>query len=128
MQEKTVTGKNLVFLRDCRVSLNVGLYDHEQKGPQPLLISVEAELDSHERFDNIDEATTLRTLDYDNLFRFVTQELPSLGHIYLLESVAEKIADFCLTTPAALRVTVNVAKVSIYGNGAAPGVIIVRDK
>lgn len=121
-----MTNKNFVFLHDCRIDLSVGLYDFEKDRPQPLLISVDAEIGQNERFADMAEATTARTLDYGKLHAYVTKELAQFGHIYLLEAVAEKIADFCLQFGCVQVVTIDVAKTSIFPEVAATGVRISR--
>lgn len=121
-----MTDKNIVFLRDCRVDLSVGLYDVEKQKPQPLLISVEAELASGARFTDATEDTTARTLDYGKIHAYVTKELPRLGHIHLVETVAETIAAFCLQSACVRSVTVDVSKTTIYADTRAAGVRITR--
>ena len=117
--------KSSVFLRDCRAQLFVGVYDHERHAPQNVLVSVEAEMALTERFDDVGEKSTARVVSYEMLYDFVRSELPKMGHIYLLESVAESIITFCFRDPRILSVTVRLEKPDIFP-AASAGISMTR--
>ena len=81
-----------VFVRDLEVQASVGVHDHEKLGPQPLIISVD--LTVHEKpglhRDQLDGVVC-----YEAIVKLI-QEICSGGHLNLIETVAELIADSCL--------------------------------
>jgi dihydroneopterin aldolase len=116
-----------IFLRDCRVQLPIGLYAHEQMAPQPVIINVEAETTLAGRFDDLAEKTIDRVVSYEHIYRFIHDELPKMGHIYLLESAAEKIIAFCFGDARIHTVTVRMEKPNIFAD-AVPGIAMTRSR
>jgi dihydroneopterin aldolase len=116
-----------IFLRDFRVELPVGVYGHEKLAPQAVTVNIEAEATLTVRFDDLQENTTNRAISYETIYNFVRTELPRLGHIYLLETVAEHIVDFCFCDMRIQRVTVRLEKPTIFQD-AIPGISMTRTR
>ena len=100
----------IVSLRDCEVSLFVGIYDHERPKPQPIIIHVEAKAPLVQRYDNLKNSHIESVIDYERLYDFITTVLPDFGHIPLIESVAERIIRFCFEDPRIEEVRVRIDK------------------
>lgn len=117
-----------LFLRDCRVELQIGINASEQHRTQPVAISVECEMVPQRRFDDIGENALADTVDYSKIHRYLREELPRMGHIYLVESAAEKVAAFCLADPRVVSVRVRVEKTAVYPDAAGAGVELIRTR
>ena len=125
----TATNDTLrLFIHDCRVDLNIGLYDEEKARTQPVLINVECETQATRRYDDIAEKDLTQVIDYAPFYHFIRHELPLMGHIYLLESAAEQIASFCLRDPRVQQVRVRVEKTSIFPDAAGAGIELIRTR
>lgn len=114
---------NLIFVRDMLVDMQIGAYDDERGRTQKVRINVIAEpsIWPNPAHDNLNE-----TVSYDAIVNHVLG-ISRGGHIHLVETVAEKIAQACLSETAIRKVTVRVEKMEIYPF-AIPGVEIVRAK
>lgn len=98
------------FVRDCRLMLSIGIHEAERQRPQPVIAHVEVESELTEIFNNPADSDLSRVIDYGAIHRFLTQDIPAMGHICLLETLADIIIDFCFRDPRALRVTVRLEK------------------
>lgn len=105
------------------VDMQIGAYDDEQGRTQKVRINVTAEpaLWPDPSSDDLSE-----TVSYDAIVNHVFTVTRG-GHIQLVETVAEKIAQACLGESSIRKVTVRVEKMEIYPF-AVPGVEIVRGK
>jgi dihydroneopterin aldolase len=117
-----------IFVHDCRVPLNVGLYESEIGHPQPVLINVECEAHLSRRYDDIADKELSHVINYQPLYEFITTELVQMGHIYLLESVADTIASFCFRDARIIKARIRLEKTSIFPGAAGGGIEIVRTR
>lgn len=117
-----------IHLRDCTVPLTVGIYDYERTGPQPVIISVEVAMKLDRRYDHLASADMASVVDYEPLQKFLTQTLPTLGHIPLLESLAEHIVSFCFKDPRAINARVRIDKPDAFHGHGIAGVEIRRSR
>lgn len=115
-----------IFIKDCRVDLNIGLDPPEQQGAQPVLISVTANYTPDSLFPDILEMSRENIIDYGVIHHFITHTLPGLGHIGLLEAAAERIITFCLQDKHIQAVQVRIEKTTIFANAAGAGVEMSR--
>lgn len=98
------------FVRDCRLTLSVGVHEHERKAPQPIVAHVDVETELAETFRDPADGDLSRVVDYGKIHRFLTGEIPAMGHICLLETLADIIIDFCFRDPRVMRVAVRLEK------------------
>ena len=114
---------NALFIRDMIVEMQIGAYDDERGKTQKVRINVVAEptIWPNASHDNLNE-----TVSYDVIVNHIWKVTRG-GHIHLAETVAEMIAQACLSESAIRKVTVRVEKLEIYPF-AIPGVEIVRAK
>ncbi|MDE2029017.1 MAG: dihydroneopterin aldolase [Alphaproteobacteria bacterium] len=117
---------SFVYIRDCRIMLPIGINPDELDGPQPVIVSVEAEYAPDTYFADPTEKSRDRIIDNHTLYSFITHELPRLGHIHLLEFAAERVADFCFANPRVMVVRVRVEKTEIFSDSIAAGVEVRR--
>ena len=116
-----VAGVDRVFVRDFTIETQIGAYAHEKHGPQRVRFNVEAEVRRRPRDDD----------DFQNLFSYdvitdAIRRFAQAGHVTLVETLAERIAETTLRDRRVLRVRVRVEKLDVIDG--AVGVEIVRDR
>lgn len=119
------TDRIKIFVRECTVPLFIGIYDHEKPKAQSVVIDVEL---TASPVKNLQDATIHDVIDYDRVYHYLTEALPKLGHINLLENVAECIVAFCFEDPRIEKVRVRLAKSDIYKDKALVGIEIKRHR
>ena len=106
-----------VTLRDVAISVRIGAFEKERQSPQRIVL----DLDLFRHRGTFPEAGRLEdALDYHRLFRFLTETLPSLPHVRLLEELAETVIAFCLEDGRVEACRVLVRKPEVYGGKARP--------
>ena len=113
-----------VFVRDLELSAFIGVYDNEQGAPQPVKINLE--IDVTEPSDPVGDR-----LEDVVCYNKLTQGIKAIideGHIKLVETLAERIADLALSHSMVDAVTVRVEKPNAILEAAAAGVEILRTK
>ena len=113
-----------VFLRDLKLDAFIGAYDSEQGAPQPVHINLEADVlePSDPVGDRLEDVVCYNKL---------TQGIKAIiaeGHIKLVETLAERIADLALSHPMVMSITVRVEKPNAIVEAFAAGVEITRTK
>jgi dihydroneopterin aldolase len=116
------------FLRDCTVPLYVGIYDHEKPHPQPVIIHIEVIAPLAHRYNMLKSNDVASVIDYERLYNFVTDTLPTLGHVPLLESIAEHIITFCFKDPRIEEVRVRLEKPEAFKGRANGGIEMRRTR
>jgi len=113
-----------VFVRDLELSAFIGVYDTEQGAPQPVKINLEIEVmePSNPVGDRLEDVVCYNKL---------TQGIKAIideGHIKLVETLAERIADLALSHAMVDAVLVRVEKPNAIIEATAAGVEILRTK
>lgn len=113
-----------VFVRDLMLESSIGIYDHEKARVQKICVNIDL---------SVTEETTPLNDDYDNVVcyeKVVTgiQNIVNSGHVELVETLAEKIADMNLIDPRVIAVRVRVEKLEAIKNTKSVGVEIERHK
>jgi dihydroneopterin aldolase len=110
-----------LLVQDFVLPVRIGVYDNEQDAAQDVRFSVEAEITR-----TIHPAQDMRdVLSYD-IIRDGIRLIAGDGHIPLVETLAERIANFVLGHSRVQRVTVRVEKLQV-GSGRV-GVEITRQR
>ncbi len=115
---------NIIFIRDLRLEMNIGIFDHEKKGVQPVMVNVDVGLDSALTWRKDDIAETVA---YDDLVARI-HAISQKQHFELIETFLEAIAENFLEITKVKSVRVSVAKPGILKNTGAVGVEIIRIK
>ena len=124
---KTETDRLHLEVRDVEVMILTGIYSEETKLPQPLRISVSAEMEVPNRFD-IDTPLS-QSKNYMDLKHAMTDALPKDRHFTLIEAVADHIAEtIFIQDKRVLRVVVKIVKLAISDNGEEIGITMVRNR
>ena len=114
------TNLDRVFVHDFVLDAEIGVYTHEKGVTQRVRVSVDV--------DVLPATATLnddihRALDYDHIIGGIKQII-ARGHINLVETLAEEVANHTLTHPRAARVIVRIEKLD--KEPGSVGVEIVR--
>lgn len=92
-----------VFVRGLKVEAEVGVYAHERGKTQPLVVDVELDVTT------IHAERLSQTVNYETIAD-AARDLAAEGHIELVETFAERLAERCLIDPRVTRVRVRVEK------------------
>jgi len=111
-----------IFVHDYVLDVEIGVHHNEKGVTQRVRFSVDIDVTAADEVldDDID-----KTLDYD----YITNGIKSIiarGHINLVETLAEEVAQHCLTHPRTASVRVVIEKLD--KDPGAVGVEIVRSK
>jgi dihydroneopterin aldolase len=107
-----------VFVRGLKVEAEIGVYEHEQGRRQPLIVDVELDVAAAGWRHLAD------TVNYEHVVT-AAQAIAAAGHIGLVESFAQRLADACFEEPRVLRARVRVEKPeALAPHAAAAGVEI----
>ncbi|MEL6291043.1 MAG: dihydroneopterin aldolase [Pseudomonadota bacterium] len=111
-----------VFVRDLEVLTSVGVYEHEHRYLQRVTVSLSLDVadDYDGRSDDI-----AHVYDYDEAIGAVRTVLDD-GHLNLIETAAERIAEHCLTNRSVKQVTVRIEKPDVVAGCQAVGIEISR--
>lgn len=107
-----------VFVKGLRVEAAIGIYDHEHGRTQPLIIDAIFDLDRHDIHSLKD------TLNYELVGR-IAREFIDRGHIKLVETLAEDMAQALVALPHVRRVEVSVIKPEALSDADQAGVCVV---
>jgi dihydroneopterin aldolase len=109
-------------LRDVRVAVRLGAFEEERKAPQA--VSVDVEL--YRRHGPFKGHALADCLDYDRVFRHLTECWPERPHTALLELLAEDLISFCLADPRIEACRVVIRKLEVYAGRAVPEIMVYR--
>ncbi|SDD34354.1 dihydroneopterin aldolase [Sphingomonas sp. YR710] len=112
-------------VRDVRIELLTGIYSEETKLPQPLSISVIADLPAPDRFEP--DTPLAASKNYLDLRWAMDEAIPRNVHFTLIEAVAEHICDTLFVQDSRIsRIEVRIVKLAISKNGESIGMTLVR--
>ena len=114
----------LVRVRDLVLPVSIGIYDYEKLAPQRVCINVELKVREGGGPIGDDIANVLSYEDIVNGIKAIVAG----GHINLVETLAERIAELCLADARVARVRVGVDKLDIVPEAASVGVEIERSR
>lgn len=109
-----------VFVRDLEVKALIGIYDREKLAPQRLIINIDLSVKEGSGDDDISHVVS-----YEVVVKKV-EAIIAEGHINLVETLCEKIAEACLKDARVVAARVRVEKPDIIANARSVGVEIER--
>ena len=122
-----MTDRLQLHVHDLDVMVLTGIYSEETHLPQPLRISVTADLDLPGRFDP--DSPLRESKNYLDLKHAATTALPSGVHFTLVEADAEHICEtLLLQDNRVARVEVKIVKLAIAEAGESIGITLVRHR
>lgn len=110
----------VVFVRDLVIGASIGVYKHERRAAQPVRINIDLAVDDGPIDDDVKNV-----VDYQKIIDGV-EAIVDAGHINLVETLAERIAEMCLTDGRVASARVRVEKLNVAPEAAAVGVEIER--
>ena len=118
----TTTVRRTLFVRDLVVPCAIGVYAHEKGKRQNVRINVELNITDPDaaHHDRIAEVVS-----YDDVVSGI-RTLVDQGHIHLVETLAERIADMCLADRRVDRARVRIEKLDVLEEAESVGVEIER--
>ena len=126
-------GVRHVFIRDMVLPASIGVYPHEHAAPQRVRINV----DMGVREDATPETGLSRAgvgrdelgrvVDYERVVRSV-RTVVGAGHVMLVETLAERLAEICLADPRVQVVRLRVEKLDVFDDLTSVGVEIERQQ
>ncbi|MDP2698838.1 dihydroneopterin aldolase [Thalassospira sp.] len=111
-----------VFVRDMVIATSIGVYDFEKQAPQRVRVNLDLSVIEGEGPRNDDLASVLC---YEELVKGV-RAICDDGHVNLVETLSERIADMCLADRRVRKVCVRVEKLDVFDDVGSVGVEIER--
>jgi len=122
-------GLRHVFLRDMELRASIGVHPHEHDAPQRVRINVDlaVEDDGARPLSRaaVGRDELSRVVDYEALANAVRRIVAS-GHVRLVETLAERIAESCLGDNRVRLARIRVEKLDVFPDAASAGVEIER--
>ncbi len=115
-------GLRHVFIRDLMLSASIGIHPHERKMKQSLCINISVAVEAHNttKDHKIDDVVCYETLANK------VRDLVARGHIDLVETLADDIADQLLTDKRIFIIRVRIEKPDAIADTRSVGVEIER--
>ncbi|TWB21438.1 dihydroneopterin aldolase [Nitrospirillum amazonense] len=113
-----------IFVRDLVVMATVGIYEHEKQKAQRLRVNLDMMVLDRlgSRRDDIADVVS-----YEDGVTIV-RELAAQGHLNLVETFAETVAQRLLADGRVHSVTVRVEKLDVFPDAASAGIEITRQR
>lgn len=123
MRSQTVSTR--IFVRGLLIQASIGVHPHEHESTQPIIIDVELDMGDMAlpEQDRLHE-----TLDY-GLVAEKAEELALEAHVQLVETLAERIADWALEAdPRVQMAKIAISKPQALLKADAAGVEIIKSR
>ena len=116
-----------LHVRNIEVDVLTGVYSEETHLPQPLRVSVAADIEAPTFFHP--DMKLAESKNYMDIRHAMTDAIPKDRHFTLIEAVAEHIAEtLFLQDRRVLRVEVDIVKLAISKNGEEIGINLIRHR
>jgi 7,8-dihydroneopterin aldolase/epimerase/oxygenase len=123
-------GLRHVFLRNLILDAHIGIYSHEHRGTQRVRVNVDLAVSDEGATDParaVGADSIHRVVDYERVANAV-RALIAAGHVKLVETLAEQVAQVCLSDPRVLTARVRVEKLDILPEAESVGVEVERHR
>ncbi len=127
-------GLRHVFLRDLLLPASIGVHPHEHAAAQRVRINVDLGVEDDGArplsrpsvgHPSVGRDDLRRVVDYEGVADAV-RAIVAAGHVMLVETLAERIAESCLSDPRVHLARVRVEKLDVFADAASAGVEIER--
>jgi len=112
-----------VFVRDLELDANIGVYHRERGQTQPVRINVDLTVEEGE---GPLEDKLSNVVDYGAVVDGIKDILAG-GHLNLVETLAERVAAFCLSDQRVRVARVRIEKLQVVAEAVSVGVEIERE-
>jgi len=119
-----------MFIRDLVLSASIGVHKHEHDATQRIRINIDLAVTDDGAAGNISRPAIghddlARVVDYETIVNRVSA-LVATGHVQLVETLAERLAESCLEDARIRIARVRVEKLDVFANAASAGVEVER--
>ena len=123
-QPRPGAARRCLLIRDLVVPCAIGVHEHERHGTQRVRINVRVQVvdDEGPLEDRIANVVSYETI-VDGIRAIIDR-----GHINLVETLADRIADLCLANHRVRGVRVRIEKLDLYPDAAGVGVEVERSR
>lgn len=111
-----------ILVRDVVLKCLIGIHAHELLAPQRVRINVDMAV-LEQAGPLLDDIANV--VSYEDVIEGIKRMLAE-GHINLVETLAEKIAELCLADERVASARVRVEKLDVYAEAASVGIEIER--
>ena len=119
--------QRLVFIRGLEIWARLGVHAHEKRAPQRIVVGVELVVEDPWAPDGVGPDDLRRVVDYETLVHLARAHV-NLPHVFLVETLAERLATAALVDPRVIRVRVSIEKPEAFEDVAAIGVVVERSR
>ncbi len=121
-QQQTQPSVRRVFVKDLVLAALIGIHRHEKDGRQRVRINLDMEVVESEQplQDRLADVVC-----YEDVVTAI-RGIVAAGHINLVESLAELVADSCLKDRRVRKVQVRIEKLDVFADASSVGVEIER--
>ncbi|MGI9482290.1 MAG: dihydroneopterin aldolase [Hyphomicrobiales bacterium] len=113
-----------VFIRDLEIKAMLGIYEHEKIYPQTILVNIDLAVPESAKPINDDHNNVVCYASVVNEIKAIVAE----GHVHLVETLAELIAQKCLEDDRVLSARVRIEKPDAVEEAASVGIEIERTR
>ena len=114
-------GLRHVFVNRLAVEASIGIHRHEKQNKQTIWLTVDAAvLENTDAPEDIEDVVC-----YENICKIATA-LATEGHIDLVETMAERLADRLMEDPRLVQIRVQIEKPEAIAEAASVGIAISR--
>ncbi|HQT66519.1 MAG: diguanylate cyclase [Rhodospirillales bacterium 20-60-12] len=118
-----------MFIRDLVLPASIGVYPHEHQARQRVRINLDLAIE-----DDSGQTMSRPAIGRDELDRVVDYEaiviavraLVAGGHVQLVETLAERLAELCLMPPKVRIARVRVEKLDVFPDAFSAGIEVER--
>ncbi len=118
-----------MFIRDLVLDASIGVHQHEHTARQRVRINLDLAV-TDDGAGNLSRPAVghddlARVVDYETIVNSV-RAIVATGHVQLVETLAERLAQACLTDPRVRVIRVRVEKLDVFADAASAGVEVER--
>ncbi len=118
-------GRYRVRVRGLVLDMSIGVHPHEKRAPQRVRVGVELSLDRPE--GGFADGAYRKVACYETLVARI-REMAGEGHVVLVETFAERVADLALTDRRVSSVSVEVEKLDIFADCEGVGATVEKSR
>jgi dihydroneopterin aldolase len=111
-----------VFVRDLEIIALLGVHQHEKAKAQRIIVNID--LSVREGASSIEDDIR-NVVSYEVVVRRV-ERIVAQGHVHLVETLAERIAEACLSDERVMAARIRIEKPDVIPNARSVGVEIER--
>ena len=111
-----------VFIRDLMLDALIGVYGHEKENAQRIRINIDLAV---KETPNAVEDRLSDVVSYEDVADGI-RKMVANGHVNLVETLAERIADMCFNDRRVEAARVRIEKLDVFEDAASAGVEIER--